>query len=331
MRFSVGVNYRSRTGAATLWHDFDAGAVRDDLTQIATAGLDAVRIFVPWDDPRLRLDDLVQAIDLAGAAGLRVLPSLTAAPGIGNIYEGALLERQIAFVRAAGERVRAHPAIVAWDVGAAFSSVCAPARGKVTSGEHASEPVAERALAAWCRSLAEAVRASSSLPATVGTTSDDLTHDNNVRLGSLCAPLAFASMQGSNVSLDFARDRTDPEAIPFLALLTAAFSFKPVLMTGFGNPGAPYYTDDENAAYCTAVLERLHADGRLGAYWSGWPGSTSPVTAALANFGRQARTVMKAADMPMISSTYYYRTLPLSTKTLYDAYLGFVAERRAAM
>jgi hypothetical protein len=32
--------------------------------------------------------------------------------------------------------------------------------------------------------------------------------------------------------------------------------------------------------------------------------------------------------MPMISSTYYYRTLPKSTQTLYDGFLGFVRERR---
>jgi hypothetical protein len=32
--------------------------------------------------------------------------------------------------------------------------------------------------------------------------------------------------------------------------------------------------------------------------------------------------------MPMISSTYYYRTLPASTQTLYDAFLSFIADRR---
>ncbi len=31
----------------------------------------------------------------------------------------------------------------------------------------------------------------------------------------------------------------------------------------------------------------------------------------------------------MISATYYYRTLPTSVHTLYEAFLGFVADRRA--
>ncbi len=111
-------------------------------------------------------------------------------------------------------------------------------------------------------------------------------------------------------------------------MITAGFSYKPVHVTGFGNPSYPYYTDEENAAYCTQVLERLHQDGRLGAYWFNWPGSDSPVTAALGAFAREERETVTARDMPMISSTYYYRTLPTSTQTLYDAFLGFIEERR---
>jgi endo-1,4-beta-mannosidase len=58
-------------------------------------------------------------------------------------------------------------------------------------------------------------------------------------------------------------------------------------------------------------------------------GSEKPVAGALAAFARERRAVVEPHDMPMISSTYYYRTLPSSTKTLYDAFLGFVAQRRA--
>ena len=199
---------------------------------------------------------------------------------------------------------------------------------RVTSGEHASEPLAERTVAAWSRQLAGALKAASDIPTTVGATSDDLTHDKNIRLTSLCAPLTFASIQGSNVALAFAHDRLDRETLPFLAMLAAAFSYKLVLVTGFGNPENPYYTADENAAYCADVLERLHADGRLGAYWWSWTGAESPVARALSKFARQAPDVMRARDMPMISATYYYRTLPESTRTLYAAYLGFIDDRR---
>jgi hypothetical protein len=322
VRFAVGVNHTPR------WHEFDAGTVRTDLAGIAAAGITDVRFLVPWDGHASILADLETLVGLVADAGLRCLPSLTCSPGIGNIYGGALLEQQVAFAQEAGSRLRAHPAIAAWDIGHAFSTVSPPPGGKVTSGEHASEPAAERTVAGWSKSLAGAFKTSSALPTTVGTTSDDLTHDNNVRLATLCAPLSFASIQGSNVSLSFVRDRLDPEGIPFLVMLTAAFSFKPAFVTGFGNPSYPYYTDEENAAYCTQVLGRLQQDGRLGAYWFNWPGSDSLVAAALGAFAREMRETVKARDMPMISSTYYYRTLPTSMHTLYDAFIGFIEERR---
>jgi len=44
--------------------------------------------------------------------------------------------------------------------------------------------------------------------------------------------------------------------------------------------------------------------------------------------GARQCTVVPANDLPMISSNDYYRTLPVSAKTLYDAFLGFVSERR---
>jgi len=54
-----------------------------------------------------------------------------------------------------------------------------------------------------------------------------------------------------------------------------------------------------------------------------------PVAAALADFARQQRTVLTPRDMPLIAEGYYYRTLPQSTLTLYDAFTGSVEERRA--
>jgi endo-1,4-beta-mannosidase len=114
--------------------------------------------------------------------------------------------------------------------------------------------------------------------------------------------------------------------------------------------------EDEMAAYCRNVLERLHADGRLGAYWWCWAdydaalraeppfdraphelsfgivrsdGSEKPVAAALAAFARERRTVIAAREMPMIAEVYSYRTLPSSTRTLFEAFLGRVEERRS--
>ena len=104
------------------------------------------------------------------------------------------------------------------------------------------------------------------------------------------------------------------------------------------------------------MLERLHADGRLGAYWWCWAdyadelrdeppfdrapheltfgiirsdGSAKPVAAALRRVRARAARVCAPHDMPLIAEVYYYRTLPPSTYTLYDAFVGSVEERRA--
>ncbi|WP_030954241.1 glycoside hydrolase 5 family protein [Streptomyces sp. NRRL S-481] len=76
-----GVNYTPRRGWFHSWHDFDAAHVREDLDQIASLGLDHVRVFHLW--PLLQpnrtfvrpaaVDQLVRLVDLAGEAGLDVL------------------------------------------------------------------------------------------------------------------------------------------------------------------------------------------------------------------------------------------------------------------
>ncbi|GAC1306618.1 MAG: cellulase family glycosylhydrolase [Vulcanimicrobiaceae bacterium] len=413
MRFSVGVNYWPRRSAMAMWRRFDAGEIAEDFARIAALGLDTVRFFMSWDEFAPRADEvdaamlerLVTVVTLAADAGLRTMPtlfsghmsgvnwlpswSLDAATshgrfrtiaggaesryGIGDFYTGALLDAQLSFARTVGERLRAHPAIVAWDLGNEFSNLREPASAYVAAD--------------WSRRLTRALREASALPVTAGTHGEDLTRDRNVRFGPLCEPFAFATMHGYSVYSGFARDRLDCEVVPFLARLAAAFSYKAVLFSEFGNPSCPpgklspyervalpdeppnrtispddplfatyaCLRDDELATYCTNVLERLHADGRLGAYWWCWAdydealrdeppfdraphemrfglvrsdGSYKPVAAALGAFARERREVVAADEKPLISDTYYYRTLPTSTRTLYESFLHTLGDRR---
>jgi endo-1,4-beta-mannosidase len=415
MQFSVGVNYWPRRSAMAMWRRFDLGEIREDFERIASLGLDTVRFFLRWDDfqptpetmDATMLDRLVRVVDAAADAGLRTMPTLFAGHmsgvnflpawtldpatphgrfrtivgdaespyGIGPMYAGPLLAAQTTFARAVGERLRAHPAVVAWDLGNEFSNL--------------REPATHYEAADWSRTLARALAETSGLPTTAGTHGEDLTRDRNIRLANLCERFPFATMHGYSVYSGFSRDRLDPEVVPYLAMLAAAFSFKPVLFTEFGNPTCPpnklspyervalpdepplptiaptdplfatyaCLSEAENAAYCTAVLDRLHADGRLGAYWWCWAdyapelreeppfdraphelsfgiirddGTEKPVAAALSAFAREARACVKPDDMPMISSEYWYRTLPTSTQTIYDSYLTTIDARRAA-
>src|SRR4029077_924518 len=64
--------------------DFDPAEVATDFTRIAAGGLDSVRLFLTWEDfqptrhqvDREMLDRLVTVADLAGQAGLAILPTL---------------------------------------------------------------------------------------------------------------------------------------------------------------------------------------------------------------------------------------------------------------
>jgi hypothetical protein len=343
-RFSLGVNYPQHA-------HLDAQAAADDFTRMVELGLDAVRVLVPWRalQPQPQsidadvLDQLAALIVHAQNAGLRVLPALAGtldgsdlmppwARSLPDLYAGPLLDAQVTLAAAVAERLREHAAaVVAWDIGHEFSRVRPPRPGQVTTGEHGSAPASEQDVAAWSKAAAQPFRAAR-IPVTAGTWQHDLTADTNVRLGSLCLPFAFASMQ-ARTPLPFERAAFDPETIPFLAMLTAAFSFKPVLMTAVGCEA-----DDEHASLASALLHRLHDDGRLGAYWSHWrddargivrtDATERPVARVLAAFAKTSPTVQRTNDMPMISSTYYYRTLPESMTTLYEAFLGFIESRR---
>ncbi len=411
MRFSLGINYWPRRSAMAMWRRWDPGEIREDFARIAALGLDAVRFFLRWDefqpqsgavDPAM-LARLEALADLAAEASLQTMPTLFTghmsgvnwlpswtldprAPhgrfrtitehgesphGIGDFYTGALLDAQLALARAAGERLRHHPAVLAWDLGNEFSNLRLPA--------------SERDAAEWSRRLTAALEERSAIPVTAGTHGEDLTRDNALRLSSLCGPFAFATMHGYSVYSGFSRSRLDADCVPYLAALSAAFARKPVLFSEFGNPTCPpgkrspyervalpdepaqppvaagdpvlasyaCLSEGEMASYCTAVLERLHAQGRLGGYWWCWAdyaeelrdeppfdrapheltfgivradGTEKPVAAALAAFARERRAVVEPHD-PMIDETEYYRRLPHST---FERYASFVEPRAGA-
>lgn len=398
-----------------MWQQFDAGEIREDFARIAELGLDTVRVFLRWDDfaperertdPAM-LDRFTRLAGLVREAGLRIMPVVLGAEvaGVpflpdwarderhperaGNIYSGPLRDAQVRYASDVAAAIGSDPSIAGWDLAHRFASLRAPRSGKLRTGGHETAPVSEAEISAWALALKRAVTAHSRRPITMGTTSDDLTLDRNIRLGALGAVLDFASMQGASIALPFARNRLDPEAVPFLAFVAASFSFRPVLVSAIGVPSCgpnklslfeqlpaldelpfePVVTDDplfetyaclteaEQASYARATIDRLHADGRLGAHWWCWSdypqetplapvaarapfvracgiirsdGTEKPIAVVLSAIAREERTVVPAHDMPMISAEYYYRTLPESMRTLYDAFMLHVAEHRPA-
>ena len=93
--------------------------------------------------------------------------------------------------------------------------------------------------------------------------------------------------------------------------------------------------DDEHASLATAILHRLHADGRLARIATplrddeASVGTVWPVAHVHGVRETHRRWCSARNDMPRpIPARYHDRTLPDSMLTLYDAFLAFVEARR---
>ena len=326
--FTLGVNYWPRRSAMYMWERFDLGELREDFARIRSLGLPIVRFFIMWDDFQPAPDRMEPAMlerfdavmDALADAGLKGMPAFFTGHmsgvnyvpewaldksrphgrfrtfgrgmhefpwGAGDFYSGELLETCRVQVRAIGERCRGHEALYMWDLGNEFSNV-----------RSASSPAES---ANWSRVLTDDLFETSGGQTTAGNHSEDLTDDRGFRPSSFCAPFPCAVMHGYSVYADIARNRTDPEVVPFLCQLMQSMAGKPVLFNEFGNPtcphgtvspydrvplpgepapeardlppnAAPYacLTEAEMAAYCYEVLDRLQQRGALGAFWWNW-------------------------------------------------------------
>jgi endo-1,4-beta-mannosidase len=380
-RFLLGVNYWPRSSAMAMWSRFDLGEIDEDFARIAALGLDVVRFFLLWEAfapvagsiDALALNRFVDVLDRAHAHGLRTMPTLfcghmsgvnwlpawtldPATPsgrfrtiasgkvspyGIGDFYTGGLLEAQRTFARAAGERARDHASVLAWDLGNEFSNLRAP-----RTPQDAAQ---------WSKALTHDLLETSNIGVTGGTHGEDLSEDRNIRLSSLAEPWAFATMHGYPAYSDFAQSLSDPEVVPFLHEMAAAFARKPVLFSEFGTP-ATALDDDAAAQYAREVLPRLQRRSALGAFWWCWTdyapelassppfdlaphelrfgivradGSERPVAAALADFARERRTVAEAAP-PAINEESYYAGLPASLREAYAKYCARYGDEGAS-
>ncbi len=368
-----------------MWSNFDPEALDADFARISAAGLQSVRFFLLWetfqpDEDRIdseALRKMERLLELLAAHRLRGMPTLfcghmsgvnwlprwtldRATPsirfrtisngksepwGIGDMYaSGPLLDAQRFAVRAIGAHFRGNETIEAWDLGNEFSNLRTP----TTIADGLS----------WSETLTNELARASALPVTGGLHGEDVEQDRNIRPSAMCAPWDFATMHGYSAYATFARDRLDPEVVPFYYELMASFSNKRVLVSEFGNPecadgpnltGHPCLNETEMAAYATAVIERLQRRGALGAYWwcytdydqrlrdtppfdqaphefrfGAWraDGSPKPVVEALSSIAQAGARVAPAPARELIESDYY--AAPMNVKAAYENHLRLV-------
>jgi len=315
MRFSLGINYWPRRSAMHMWQRFDPGEIADDMARLADLGFDSVRFFLRWADfqpephrmDRTMLARLERVMELVGAAGLRAMPTLfcghmsgvnwlpswtldAARPagrfrtiteagespyGCGDLYSGPLLQAQRLHAREAGAVLRGNPAVVAWDLGNEFSNVAEPA-----SADDARE---------WSKRLSDDLQSMSGHPVTGGIHGEDLTRDRNIRPASIAEPWIFATMHGYSVYSDFARSRTDPEVVPFLAWLVSAGQTLTLRSRAVAGRAAATGDLSGRSAACKLCLPERNGDGRLRAGRARTPARARAPRSLLVVLGRLPR------------------------------------------
>jgi endo-1,4-beta-mannosidase len=292
------------------WADFDQAEVVADFARIAASGLDSVRLFLLWEQfqpapdelDRTMLDRLAVVADLAGQAGLAVVPTLftghmsgvnwipawalggsdgddrfrvvsdgkVTRAGLRNWYTDPFVaEAQALFAAEAAAALAGHAALWAWDLGNENSNcVVPPSRSSALN---------------WLERITSAIHsADETALITVGLHMEDLEQDRKMGPREVSDACDLLSMHGYPIYADWAKSPTDEQLLPFLTEITRWLGEGcDVLFSEFGLP--TYRDGDPNAesarrrsrsvlidertaaAYTRRALAALHAAGCVGA------------------------------------------------------------------
>jgi endo-1,4-beta-mannosidase len=284
------------------WADFDRGEVEADLARIAASGLDSVRLFLTWEQfqpapdlvDRAMLDRLVTVLELAGRAGLAVVPTLftghmsgvnwipawalggsqrdprfrvvaggrLTGAGLRNWYTDAdVADAQALLAREAAAALAGHQALLAWDLGNENSNCVVPP-SRVSARN-------------WLERITAAIRAADpTAPITVGLHMEDLEEDRKLGPREAAAACDLLSMHGYPIYAGWTEGETDEQLLPFLAHVTRWLGDgRELLFSEFGapthrggDPGrSPLIEEEAAAAYTARALAALRLAGCTGA------------------------------------------------------------------
>jgi endo-1,4-beta-mannosidase len=267
--FVLGVNYWPRRKAMYWWGRFDAGEVRDEFGLIAELGLQAVRLFLLWDDfqprpdrvARRPLSHLAKVADIAAENGLRLdVTFFTGHMSGPNWCPRWLLggprptHRWIRQVVSQGTTTRkgyrnpysdpvalnAETLQLRTVVGALKDHPAIWLWNLGNEPDLFAWPAGSAAGRAWVRRMAQTIReVDDRHPVTCGLHGASLQENNGLRVDQVYAETDVAVMHAYPMYTPLARHPLDPDYVPFTCALTAALCGKPVLMEEFGGCTAP--------------------------------------------------------------------------------------------
>ncbi len=115
-----GINYYPKEHPWNMYGaNFDKDAINTDFKILANAGLNTLRVFVPYNTfGRANvyeeiLDQLVEMMDIAQKHNLKVIVTLFDFYGNYDVYDWTLNQRHVEII--AG-KLKEHPALLAWDI-----------------------------------------------------------------------------------------------------------------------------------------------------------------------------------------------------------------------
>ena len=309
-RFRLGVNYWPARIAMGWWGDFDHSEVAADFSRIAASGFDSVRLFLTWEDFQPAPDRvdmemlrrLVSVADLAGRAGIAIMPTLytghmsgvnwipgwalggsdgddrfrvvsdgrVTGAGLRNWYaDPGVARAQTLLAGEAAAALAGHQAIWAWDLGNENSNCVTPPSRSFARG--------------WLDRITSAIRAADdTVLVTIGLHMEDLEENRMLGPGEAAQVCDFLTMHGYPIYAHWAESATDEHLLPFLAQVTRWLGrSRDILFSEFGlatyrredprseraraESDSPLVEEETAAAYTRRALSVLHAAGCIGA------------------------------------------------------------------
>jgi len=264
--FIFGINYWPQRTAMSMWRQFDASAVKEDLATIGELGCSCVRIFLLWEDFQPHpsqcsvpmLDHLVKLMELAGDRGLKVMPTLFTgyAAGLTWLPPWMLLastaeETQEIFslgkVRSLKpknpfedtEVIEAQVYFLRELLNAVSGHPALFAWDLGNEPSRWANPPDETAVSIWFQAVTETLRErAGSVPITLGLGAQDLEENPRLDINLPSRYVDYLSLHVYPYRLPWAAGPLDPGPLPFLASVAQWLTKKPVLLQEFGVPTA---------------------------------------------------------------------------------------------
>jgi len=276
--FILGVNYWPRRKAMYWWSKFEACEVRDDFALIASLGLQAVRLFLLWDDfqptanavDKTCLSNLGKVCDIAADNGLKLNVTFFTGHMSGPNWAPRWLlggprpgrqqgrPRQVISggqptrkgyrnfyhdpVALAAEKLQLQTVVGAYKDHPAIWIWNLGNEPDLFDWPHSPEAGRQ-----WVKEMAANIRVlDAHHPITCGLHIASLLEHNHLRIDHVYSETDVAVMHAYPMYQPLARQPLDPDFAPFACALTAALCGKPLLMEEFGGctspPGQPSKT-----------------------------------------------------------------------------------------